>query len=398
MRRRDAAPTGDPGAGGGPAARQRLLILSFSPIAQDARVLKQVGLFSGRVELTSCAFGPAPAGVDHHIALVHRDLPGRTWDGLLQLGAYRAGYWLLPDVRAARRALRGRRFDAVLADDIDTVPLALSLGAPGGVHADLHEYFPRLHEEHEPWRRRIGPWYSWLCRRYLPRAASVTTVAPSIADEYSRTFGVHVGVATNATPYRQLEPAPVHRPVRVVHSGTSHRERNLSALVDGVLAVPGCTLDLFLTPNDPGHLAELRERARTEPRLRVHDPVPYSELVDTLNQYDVGVHLLPPRNFNFAHALPNKVFDFAQARLAAVVGPSPEMARVVEGYGFGVVARGFTAADLEQVLRGLTPDRIAAMKRAAHAHAHELSAESQLPVWDRAVGAMLDRAGRVGGA
>lgn len=370
--------------------RPRLLILSFSPIASDARVLKQVSLFAGRTELTTCGFGPAPEGADHHLEITHATLPGRSWDALLQAHAYAAGYWAMPDVRAARRALRGRIVDAVLADDIDTLPLALSLGAAGGVHCDLHEYFPRLHEEHPPWRRRIGPWYAWLCRRFLPRAGSVTTVGEAIAAEYTRQFGVEVGVVTNATPYADLAPTPVHDPVRVVHSGTSHRERNIGAIIEGVLAVPGYTLDLFLTPNDPENLEEMRLRARGEPRLTVHDAVPYSQLVATLNEFDLGVHLLPPINFNFANALPNKVFDFAQARIGALVGPSSAMAAVVREAGFGEVCAGFTGEDLARTLRGLTPGRIAEMKAAADLHAHELSAETQVRGWDRAVASLLE--------
>ena len=46
----------------------------------------------------------------------------------------------------------------------------------------------------------------------------------------------------------------------------------------------------------------------------------------TLNAHDVGVYVLPPVSFNHLWALPNKVFDFVQGRLALVVGPSPEMA------------------------------------------------------------------------
>ena len=37
-------------------------------------------------------------------------------------------------------------------------------------------------------------------------------------------------------------------------------------------------------------------------------------IVRTINQFDLGVYLLPPVNFNSAHALPNKFFEFIQAR------------------------------------------------------------------------------------
>ena len=39
---------------------KKLLIISFSPIARDARVLKQVRLFTPKYEVTTCGFGPAP--------------------------------------------------------------------------------------------------------------------------------------------------------------------------------------------------------------------------------------------------------------------------------------------------------------------------------------------------
>ena len=40
-----------------PLARKRLLILTFSPIASDARVLKQVELFRHEYDVTTCAIG-----------------------------------------------------------------------------------------------------------------------------------------------------------------------------------------------------------------------------------------------------------------------------------------------------------------------------------------------------
>ena len=53
------------------------------------------------------------------------------------------------------------------------------------------------------------------------------------------------------------------------------------------------------------------------------------EIVDTIAEYDIGLFILSPINFNYYHALPNKLFEFIQARLAIAVSPSPEMARIV---------------------------------------------------------------------
>ena len=374
-------------------ARTSVLVVSFSTIASDARVLKQVRLLAPDHDVTTCGYGPAVV-LEDGTAVTHLRIPDehehwRKEPVALLTRRYRRVYWGNAAVAAARDLLAGRTFDVVLADDVDTVPLALWTRPRRGVHADLHEYSPRQREELPRWRWFVAPYVRWLCRRFVTRCASVTTVAQGIADEYERRFGFRAGVVTNATPYQELAPRPVGAPVRLVHSGVALRNRSLEILVDAVAASSAdVTLDLFLVPNDPGYLAELRERVAREPRVRLHDPLPYAELVASLNAYDVGLHLLPPVSFNNANALPNKVFDYVQARLGLIVGPSPEMARVVRAHGVGAVTADFTPAALASVLDALTAEQVEAWKAASHASARELSSESQVEIWREAIEAL----------
>ena len=63
------------------SARPTMLILSYSPIARDARVLKQVTRFTRDYEVTTCGYGPRPEGVAEHIEIPesesYHDLDGR---------------------------------------------------------------------------------------------------------------------------------------------------------------------------------------------------------------------------------------------------------------------------------------------------------------------------------
>jgi hypothetical protein len=365
------------------ASRPRLLILAFSPLAGDARVLKQIRHFADSYDVTTCGYGPRPLAGVEHLELPPQalnELDGR----LVTTRIYPLVHRAVPAVRAARALLKGRRFDAVVANDLETVPLAFDVAPPGRVLADLHEYSPRLHEDNPAWVRRIAPYYRWLARRYAARAGAATTVGEGLARAYRDEAGVECAVVTNAAPYAGLSPTPVGDPVRLVHSGACLRNRSLMLLLDAVEATARpCTLDLYLTPNDPAYLEELRARAASSARqVVVHDAVPYDELVATLNRYDVGVHVLPPVNFNNRWALPNKIFDYVQARLGSVVGPSPEMAAVVRERGIGLVAEDFTAPALAAVLDGLTPDRAADLKGRAHAAARDMGADAQVAVWD----------------
>ncbi|WP_238335643.1 glycosyltransferase [Serinicoccus kebangsaanensis] len=371
------------------ASRPRVLILSFSPVARDARVLKQVRHLAREFDVVTCGYGPAPEGVSGHVEVpegAQNALDGR----LITLRSYRAAYAAQPGVRWVLRQLRRGSADVVLANDLDAVPLALWLAPRAGVHADLHEYFPLLHEEDPAWMRRISPFQEWLCRTFLPRCAAVTTVSERIAEEYSARFGVEVGVVTNAAPYADLAPTPVRSPVRLVHSGACLRNRHLQVMVDAVAGAAAqgvpVTLDLYLTPNDPGHLAELRERAGASGGVvTVRDAVPYADLVGVLNRHDVGIHVLPPLSFNNTNALPNKVFDYVQARLGLLVGPSPEMAKLVTGHGLGVVADGFDVHAVTAAVAAVGDGRVADLKDAAAAAAEGLSDEHQSRRWVESV-------------
>jgi len=369
--------------------RPRLLILSFSPIAADARVLKQVRLFSEDYAVTTCGHGPAPDGVVEHLAIPDDFAVWRYDRGLVAGRRYRRAYWRNPAVSAAQELLQGREFDVVLADDVDAVGLALTLPARG-VHADLHEYAPRQKEDLLRWRLFVGPFMRWMCREFVARADSVTTVGQGIADEYRRRFGIDAAVVTNAAPFVHREPQQVHSPIRLVHSGAALHDRNIMTIVDAVDAASGaCTLDLYLTPNDPAYLGALK--ARQNQRITVHDPVPYDQLNDTLSEYDMGVHVLPPVNFNNRWALPNKFFDYVQARLGLIIGPSPEMARMVRERGLGAVTADFTVEALSREIDVLRSERVAEFKAASHAAAADLSAESQVTGWRTAIDRIAGR-------
>jgi hypothetical protein len=130
----------------------------------------------------------------------------------------------------------------------------------------------------------------------------------------------------------------------------------------------GMTLDLVLAPGDPSYIVELDARAAAAGgAVRVLPPVPFDEIVPVLTGYDVGIFVCPPTTFNLLHALPNKLFEFVQARLGIVVGPSPEMARIVREHGLGVVADGFTVEDTARALSELRPERVASFKAASDA-------------------------------
>ena len=378
-------------------SRPSLLIISFSDLRADARLLKQIEGFVADYAVTTCGYGESPDGVVEHVRLSGAH-PVWAYDrAQLMTKRYRAAYWGNPAIGEARELLRGRQFDVILTNDVDPVGIALELNPVHGVHADLHEYSPRQKEDLLRWRLFVSPFVSWMVREFVTKARSWSTVSGGLAREYERVFGFRAEVVTNASPAHDLSPRPVTNPIRLVHSGAALRDRKLEIMLDALeLSSAPITLDLFLTPNDATYVAELRARSNENPRLTVHDAVPYSQLIETLNGYDVGVFVLEPLNFSYRWALPNKLFDFVQARLGMIIGPSPEMVDLVRQHGLGAVATGFSAPELASQFDALTVAKAVEWKRSADASAGALSSEAQVGRWRSAVASLISGTERGG--
>lgn len=380
-----------------PTAPQ-ILVISFSNIDSDARVLREISVVAKHGHVTSLGYGSKPAYVDEHIQVPDwaKSLP-QTPLGVLRLALHLHSQAELaaPGNRYALRALSDRTFDAIVANDARALPLAFAIArrnqAP--VWADLHEWAPGERTHIASWRILVKPLMEHICRKYLPQTAAATTVGTEIAKLYETHYGVRPRLLMNAAPYADLQPTPVPDGViRLVHSGGAVFGRNIEAMIEATIqAGPRFTLDLYLVPAGDGgaYLEKLREVAGGNPRIRFHDPVKPFELPATLNAYDVGVFWIPPTHTNARLTLPNKLFDFVQARLAVAIGPTVEMVNVVNEYGLGVVSEDFSVPSIVAALQSLTPQAITSYKQAAAAAADPLSFESQSKVIDEIFDAFL---------
>jgi hypothetical protein len=105
--------------------------------------------------------------------------------------------------------------------------------------------------------------------------------------------------------------------------------------------------------------------------------VPIEEIIPTIGQYDVGFFYYEPTGFNIAHCLPNKLFEYIQARLMIAIGPSPDMAELVKEYGCGVIAGEFSVHAMAKSLNLLSAEDIDKYKNNSDRAAKELCFEKE---------------------
>lgn len=376
-----------------------ILVISFSDIRRDARLLRQLSVVKDFGHVTTLGYGTQPEGSDEHLQ-VPSELPSlpQTVPGVLKLALHLHGAseFAAPALRRARELLRDRQFDLVISNDARALPVAFyAAGDSTPVWADLHEWAPEERTHIASWRILVAPYIRYICKKYLPRTSAQTTVAGRIAHLYQETFGVQPQIMRNSCPLQDLEPSKTAREqIRLVHSGGAVPGRALETTIKAVVAAgERFTLDLYLVPaNDGGkYLRELKSLAEGSPRIVFHDPVKPAELPKTLNQYDVGVFWIPPFNTNARLTLPNKLFDFVQARLAIAVGPTVEMVDVVKKYNLGIVSKGFSVEEIAASLNTLNPERIENYKQAVDYAATDLCFEKDAAVARKILTDLLDK-------
>jgi len=381
-----------------------VLVLVFSNLKHDARVMRQIGFLKKNYRVTVVCMGIHPTDEysvillpEFKLGLIQKAISA----GLLLLRMYEWAYRVLyPYQNSLKKQFEGRHFDLIVANDVETVPLAFELAGPETkILFDAHEYAPRHFEDKLWWRVFFMGFNTYICKKYIPKVAGMLTIAQSLADEYERNFRVKPVVITNAGPFKDLKVEPTdNATIKLVHHGIVNRSRRIELIIGMMKFLPAhFTLDLILvltvTSSQSTHqyLQELKDLAASDPRIKFRDPLPIEKIVPALQGFDMGIILAPPINFNYSNGLPNKLFDYIQARIGVVTGPTPEIARIVNGYKVGVVADGFTPASLAEKLAPLRREDVLNFKENSHRSAPDLCAEKNEVIFDECVRTILKR-------
>jgi hypothetical protein len=88
-------------------------------------------------------------------------------------------------------------------------------------------------------------------------------------------------------------------------------------------------------------------------------------------------------------ALPNKLFEFIQARLAVATWPSPEMAKIVRNYGCGLVSDDYSVSSMAKCLNQLSSEDVMLFKEASNKAAATLCAEINMEKFNQLVNSLL---------
>ena len=215
----------------------------------------------------------------------------------------------------------------------------------------------------------------------MPKCDQVLTVSPGLATEYKREFGINPVLLRSTPVYHDVQVSKTnYNEIKLVHHGAANPNRRLENLIEVANRLDKrFSLDLYLT-GKASELKRLKSYIKDNVRIRVLNHVPFDEIIPTLNNYDIGFAYYYPTGFNIKHALPNKFFEFIQARLAVVTGPSPDMKDLLDKYGCGFASEQFSNHSVINLLINLSVEQIDEAKRASDETAKVLCWEEESKV------------------
>lgn len=228
-------------------------------------------------------------------------------------------------------------FDAVTSNDLDTLTACFLASRIKRVPLlyDSHEFFTELPElVDRPMVRKI---WKMLEKSMVPKIRHCYTVSKPIAEAYEQLYGVNMKVVRNLPKYR---PTPEHSArnssrKRIIYQGSINVGRGIESVI---LALHHLKDVEFIVAGD-GYLREkihqLIIKEQLADRVILTGRLLPEELYQLTITAHLGISLEQPLGLNYIYALPNKLFDYIQARIPVLVSDFPAMKEIVNTYNIG---------------------------------------------------------------
>ncbi|MTB53113.1 glycosyltransferase family 4 protein [Lewinella sp. W8] len=286
------------------------------------------------------------------------------------------------------RTLRRWPFDAICAVDLDTLLAGYLLTRGDGQRLvyDAHEWFSETPEVVDrPLVRAI--WRS-LGRWLVPKTDARYTVAPQLAGELARDYGVAFGTVRNLPLAQDKGPAS-GAPGIILYQGMFNPGRGLEAAIEAMRWIPEG--ELWLVGEGPllGALRRCSERHGVAERVKFLGFRPPAELPALTQQAWLGLNLLENSSPSYYYSLANKALDYVQAGLPSIQMDFPEYRHLNDQYACFRLVSTLSPRELASQINALLRDEDAyrALQENCRRAGRELHWEREIPrlleIWGR---------------
>ncbi|UCH14150.1 MAG: glycosyltransferase family 4 protein [Bacteroidales bacterium] len=255
-----------------------------------------------------------------------------------------------------------KKVDILVANDLDTLPAnyLVSRIRKKKLVYDSHEYYTEVPEL--AGRDFVKKVWTKMEKRILPKVKYSYTVCDSIAQIYSENYNINMHVIRNFPPYIENLPETGVKISQadekiIIYQGSLNLARGLEIAIQAMEFVDNAKLLIIGKGDITSELKKLANKAELHNKVIFFDRMPYEELMEYTVQADLGISLEENTGLNYYYALPNKLFDYIQARIPVLVSDFPEMAKVVNDYGVGLTINTSNPGELASVFKEMLENK-----------------------------------------
>ncbi|MEY1640035.1 glycosyltransferase [Tenuifilum osseticum] len=249
------------------------------------------------------------------------------------------------------------RSDIIYSNDLDTLP-GCALGSIVRCKKLIYDSHELFTEVPELIGRPITKFF-WRIQEkiFVKRAKAVITVSEGVANELKKRYNLkNVEVIRNVPIRTSTEVFKDKQPI-IIYQGALNMGRGIELAIEMMKQLPCYKLlivgkgDIEIKLRRQMLESDLSGRVQflgqlTPENLRLVTPTAW-----------LGLSLEEDMGLNYRYALPNKLFDYLAAHVPVLVSDLPEMKRVVEEYGIGIVAQSRKPIDLANQIADFFEDK-----------------------------------------
>ena len=207
---------------------------------------------------------------------------------------------------------------------------------------DSHEYFTEVPELVD--RPVVKKTWERIERAIIPTLKAGIAVSDSIAEVYREKYGVDFrtirNVPVSGSPgvsgnLQDTYPSTY----KLMYQGALNRGRGIELMIEAMRYVPDAVLFIVGDGDIRTDLQSLAHSLKLTDRVVFPGRLLPRHLAMITAQCDLGFSLEEDLGLNYRLALPNKIFDYIQARVPVLCSDLPEMASLVKTYRVGDVCR-----------------------------------------------------------
>lgn len=235
--------------------------------------------------------------------------------------------------------------DLLVSNDLDTLlsNFLLSRIKRKVLFYDTHEYYTETPELVN--RRRVKKIWESIERNIFPKLKHVYTVNDSIAGLYRKKYGVEIEVIRNFPLKKNYEinktrkelRLPENKKIILLQGAGINIQRGAEEMVEAMQYIDNAVFVILGGGDVLGMLKIKVNQLQLQEKVMFIPKQPLDKVFQYTVHADLGITLDKDTNLNYRFSLPNKIFDYIQARVPVLASPLIEIRKVIEKYDIGTM-------------------------------------------------------------